>query len=134
VDLVVVNLNDKAILLRNETVSANHWITVTPRLKFPTGVRDAYGARVIIEANGLRMIQDMIPTSGYLSAQDPRLNFGLGRSDHADSIEIRWPDGQVERFKNVRADRFVVYSHSAKAAQRASAGTRVGELQRSAAE
>ena len=26
------------------------------------------------------MIEDMIPTRGYLSAQDPRLNFGLGKS------------------------------------------------------
>jgi hypothetical protein len=112
-DLVVVNLNDKAILLRNETRTANHWITVTPRLKFPTGVRDAYGSRVVVEANGMKMIEDMIPARGYLSAQDPRLNFGLGKADHADSIEIRWPDGQVEKFKNVPGDRFVVYMHPA---------------------
>ncbi|MEO8662666.1 MAG: CRTAC1 family protein [Bryobacteraceae bacterium] len=112
VDLVVVNLNDGAILLENETHTAGHWITVTPRLKFLTGVRDAYGARVTVEAKGLRMIEDMIPTRGYLSAQDPRLNFGLGETDHADSIEIRWPDGQVEKFTNVPADRFVTYTHS----------------------
>jgi hypothetical protein len=110
-DLVIVNLNDKAILLRNETRNNNHWITVTPRLRFPTGVRDAYGTRVIVEANGMRMIEDMIPTRGYLSAQDPRLNFGLGKSDHADSIEIRWPDGNVDKFKDVRGDRFLVYQH-----------------------
>jgi hypothetical protein len=120
-DLVLVNLNDQAILLRNETRTANHWITVTPRLKFPTGIRDAYGARVIVEANGLRMIEDMIPARGYLSAQDPRLNFGLGKADRADSIEIRWPDGQVERFKDVPGDRFVVYTHPANATPRASA-------------
>jgi hypothetical protein len=114
-DLVIVNLNDRAILLRNETRTANHWITVTPRLKFPTGVRDAYGARVTVTANGLRMVEDMIPTRGYLSAGDPRLNFGLGPSDHADSIEIRWPDGAVDQFKDVRGDRFVVYMHAATA-------------------
>jgi len=119
-DLVIVNLNDRAILLKNETHAANHWITVTPRLKFPTGVRDAYGARVTVVANGRRMIEDMIPTRGYLSAGDPRLNFGLGQSDHADSIEIRWPDGQVEQFKNVRGDRFVTYIHAAAARRPAS--------------
>ena len=53
-DLVVVNLNSKAILLRNETRTRNHWITVTPRLKFSTGARDAYGARVTVEANGIK--------------------------------------------------------------------------------
>jgi ASPIC and UnbV len=80
------------------------------------------------------MIQDMIPTSGYLSAQDPRLNFGLGRSDHAGSIEIRWPDRQVEKFENVRGDRFVIYSHRTNATPEASARTHLGELQRSAGE
>ena len=114
-DLVVVNLNDRAILLRNDTRTANHWITVTPRLKFPSGIRDAYGARVTVEANGIKMIEDMIPTRGYLSAEDPRRNFGLGRSDHADAIEIRWPDGQVDRFRDVRGDRFIVYAHPATA-------------------
>jgi hypothetical protein len=66
---------------------------------------------VIVEAQGLRMVEDMIPTRGYLSAQDPRLNFGLGKADHADSIEIRWPDGRIDKFANVRGDRFVVYTH-----------------------
>ncbi len=122
-DLVIVNLNDNAILLRNDTLTDNHWITVTPRLKFPTGIRDAYGARVIVEANGLRMVEDMIPTRGYLSAQDPRLNFGLGKSDHADAVEIRWPDGEVEKFTDVRGDRFVVYLHPAKTAR--AAGTSI---------
>ena len=69
-------------------------------------------------ANGLKMIEDMIPTRGYLSAQDPRLNFGLGESDHADLIEIRWPDGRVDKFGDVRADRFVVYEHASVAHSR----------------
>src|ERR1017187_8057849 len=59
--------------------------------------------------------------SSHFVAPLSRLNFGLGKSDHADSIEIRWPDGQVEKFKDVRGDRFVVYMHPANATPRASA-------------
>ena len=114
-DLVIVNVNDNAILLRNDTRTKNHWITVRPRLKFSTGTRDAYGARVTVKANGLTMIEDMIPTRGYLSAQDPRLNFGLGKADHADAIEIRWPGGALEQHTNVKADQFVTYTHEATA-------------------
>jgi hypothetical protein len=114
-DLVIVNVNDNAILLRNDTRTTNHWITVRPRLKFSTGTRDAYGARVTVKANGLTMIEDMIPTRGYLSAQDPRLNFGLGKADHADAIEIRWPGGTLEQHTNVKADQFVTYTHEATA-------------------
>ena len=120
IDLVVVNVNDNAILLRNDTPTPNHWLTVTPRLKFATGTRDAYGARVIVEANGIKMIEDMIPTRGYLSAQDPRLNFGLGKANKAD-VEIRWPDGKVEKIKGVKADQFVTYTHAATATMSAAA-------------
>ena len=119
-DLVVVNVNANVVLLRNDTPGPNHWLTVTPRLKFSTGTRDAYGARVIVEANGIKMIEDMIPTRGYLSAQDPRLNFGLGKADKA-NLEIRWPDGKVEQFQVVKADRFVVYTHEASATKFAAA-------------
>jgi hypothetical protein len=119
-DLVIVNVNANAILLRNDTPTPNHWLTVTPRLKFSTGTRDAYGARVIVDANGLKMIEDMIPTRGYLSAQDPRLNFGLGKAVKA-NVEIRWPDGKVEQFKDVKADQFVVYTHQATATKPAAA-------------
>ena len=65
--------------------------------------------------NGLKMIEDMIPTRGYLSAQDPRLNFGLGKAAQADAIEIRWPGGAVETHTNVKADQFVTYTHEATA-------------------
>jgi hypothetical protein len=113
-DLVIVNVNDDAIVLRNDTNAPGHWLTVTPRLKFSTGTRDAYGARIIVEAGGMRMIEDMIPTRGYLSAQDSRINFGLGKAEKA-NIEIRWPDGKVEKFKDVKADQFVTYVHPATA-------------------
>lgn len=122
-DLVIVNVNDDAILLRNDTAGANHWLTVTPMLKFATGKRYAYGARVTVEANGMKMIEDMIPTRGYLSAQDPRLNFGLGKADKA-NVEIRWPDGKVGQFKDVKADGFVVYTHEATATKPVAAKVR----------
>jgi hypothetical protein len=48
------------------------------------------------------------------------LNFGLGKADKA-NVEIRWPDGKVEQFKDVKADRFVVYTHEATATKPAAA-------------
>ena len=36
----------------------------------------------------------------YLSAHDHRLHFGLGTATSVD-LEIRWPDGEVETFRNV---------------------------------
>ncbi len=36
---------------------------------------------------------------GYLSQGDPRLHFGLGTAEKADSVEVRWPDGDVEKLE-----------------------------------
>jgi hypothetical protein len=45
--------------------------------------------------------------SSYLSQNDFRLHFGLGRAKQVDSLEVRWPSGLVERFQNVEANNLV---------------------------
>ena len=41
----------------------------------------------------------------YQSASDPRLHFGLGGSGRVESVEVRWPTGKTENFKDVAADK-----------------------------
>jgi hypothetical protein len=45
--------------------------------------------------------------AGYLSANDPRPNFGLGSAGQADRVEIRWPDGEVQQLETVAADQIL---------------------------
>ncbi len=102
-DLVVVNLNDAARLLRNDGGNRNNWLKVEAKLQFPTGMRDALGARVTVTTGKLRQVEELIPVRGYLSQADPRLHFGLGKATAA-TVEIRWPDGTVEKREKVRAN------------------------------
>jgi hypothetical protein len=44
-------------------------------------------------------------SSGYLSASDPRLHFGLGTAAAVDRIEIRWPSGIQQVLLNAAGDR-----------------------------
>jgi hypothetical protein len=44
--------------------------------------------------------------SSYLSANDPRLHFGLGAAQLVD-FDIFWPSGEVEHLKTVKADRLI---------------------------
>ncbi len=101
-DLLIVNLNDRAKLLRNDGGNRNHWLTVAPKL--PGGKIDAVGARVTIKAGGLTRIHDLIPVTGYLSQADPRVHAGLGDAERAEVVEIRWPDGRITELKNVPAN------------------------------
>jgi hypothetical protein len=49
---------------------------------------------------------NMVTTAGsYESSSDRRVHFGLGQSERADEIEIRWPSGNVQTLKNVQGDR-----------------------------
>jgi len=115
VDLVIVNINDHPKILRNDGGSRNHWLTIEPVLKFPTGSRLAIGARVTVTSGSLKQIEDINPVRGYLSQGDGRVHFGLAKEDYAD-VEIRWPDGAVQQFPKVKTNQFVKYVHETKAA------------------
>jgi len=42
------------------------------------------------------------------SQNDLRLHFGLGTATKADVVEIRWPNGQIETFKDVDANQALI--------------------------
>ena len=43
----------------------------------------------------------------YLSQNDLRVHFGLGAAARADRLEVRWPSGLVEEWKDLAADRIL---------------------------
>jgi len=100
-DLLVVNLNDTAKLLRNDGGNKNNWLKIEAKL--PGGAVDALGARITVKTGSLAQIHDLIPVTGYLSQSDPRPHFGLGRAKTADLVEVRWPDGRVTQLRDVAA-------------------------------
>ena len=44
--------------------------------------------------------------SSYLSVSDRRAYFGLGKAQRVDEVVIRWPSGQRDVLKNLKADTF----------------------------
>ena len=105
VDIVVVNLNAGARLLRNDGGNDNNWIKIEPKL--PGGRRDAIGARVTVATGSKRQVREATAVTGYLSQSDPRVHFGLGKVKSVDWIEIRWPDRSVQRIKSVAANQIL---------------------------
>jgi hypothetical protein len=111
-DILIVNLNDRAKLLRNDGGNRNHWLQVEAKL--PGGKLDAIGARVTVKVGETSMIRDVVGVMGYLSQGDPRVHFGLGRATKADAVEIRWPDRSVQRLGQVKADQMLRVVQGAK--------------------
>ena len=99
VDLVVVDTSGSPHLLRNGGGTGSRWLKVEARTK--GGRRTAIGARVTIVAGARKRFQDVIGVNGYLSQGDTRVHFGLGTAEKADLVEVRWPDGTTDAWKDV---------------------------------
>jgi enediyne biosynthesis protein E4 len=97
VDAVVTTNGGGAHILRNETQTSNHWLTL--KLVGQKSNRDAIGAEVkVVTASGTQFA--MVTTAGsYLSSSDKRLHFGLGSATKIDKMEISWPSGLKEEVK-----------------------------------
>src|SRR5207249_6713087 len=65
IDVLVINMNDRPSLYRNEGGNRNHWITL--RLEGSRSNRDAIGARVEIWAGDKRQVQEVRSGGSYLS-------------------------------------------------------------------
>jgi hypothetical protein len=104
IDLLIVNQNEPATYLKNESGRAGRFIGF--RLEGTKSNRDAVGARVTVTAGGRRLTSWRIGGGSYLSASDPRLHFGLGDADAAEAVEVKWPSGRVDQFRDLRANRY----------------------------
>jgi hypothetical protein len=105
-DLVIEDLDGPPMILRNRGIPGNHWISF--ELQGTKSNRLAIGARVKIIAAGTTQTEEVRSGGSYLSQNDLRLHFGLGRATRIDSLEIRWPSGLVEQIPtgNLKSNKF----------------------------
>jgi enediyne biosynthesis protein E4 len=106
VDVVVINMNEGPSLLRNDCRAKNNWLKV--KCMGTKSNRSAIGARVRVVTGRHAQMNEVMSGSSYVSQNDFRLHFGLGDARQADLVEVRWPLGLVESFKNVDGNQLLV--------------------------
>jgi hypothetical protein len=90
IDMVSVKLDNSVRVYRNDaTRPDHHWLQVLPM----TGKRDAIGAKVFVTAGGTTRLSLALRAYSYLSSNDPRVHFGLGKASKVDALEVHWPHG-----------------------------------------
>jgi hypothetical protein len=104
IDVIINPIDGPPVLLRNVNPDHHHWVEMqlVGGLKSP---RDATCATVYLNANGMRMRQDVLASGSYISANDRRPHFGLGDATEAGTAEIHWPSGAKETVKLPGVDR-----------------------------
>src|SRR5688572_3713217 len=106
-DVVIGNDAGPLQLLVNGTGNRNHWIGL--RLLSADGKRDMLGARVsIVTSSGSTLHRRARSDGSYASANDPRVLAGLGSTAGDVRVRVTWPDGRVEEFGPLAADRWSV--------------------------
>ena len=97
-EIVIVNLNEPPALLKNLGPRGN-WVAVS--LAGVKSNRSAVGARVTIEAEGRKQMQEVASGGSYFSQSSMTLYFGLGKVGKVDKLEVKWPSGAVQRWSGV---------------------------------
>ena len=105
-DVLVTTNAGPAFLFHNEG-GTNHSLRL--KLVGTKSNRDGIGAVVRVTSNSNKDTQWEMLRSGssYLSQSELLLTFGLGTQTQAETIEIQWPSGQVDKLSNVNAGQTV---------------------------
>lgn len=92
--------------------NSNHWITI--QLSGTYSNRSGIGTKIRVKAviNGAHVWQmrEISAQTSYCGQNDMRVHFGLGIATLIDSIQIEWPRGMIEFYKDIPADQFLHYS------------------------
>ena len=101
-DVLVFNVAGPPSLFLNETKNHNHRILL--RLIGVRSNKMAIGARVIVTTADAAQVDEVRGGGSYLSSNDTRLHFGLGKSTSIRNLEVRWPSGSIQSFHDLACD------------------------------
>jgi len=103
-DVLVTTNGGRPWLFHNEG-QTNHSLRV--KLDGTKSNRDGIGALVRVSSGGAKQWQMLRSGSSYLSQSELVLTFGLGSATKADTVEIQWPSGQVDKLSGMMADQTI---------------------------
>ena len=123
-DAVVNCVNAVPQLLKCQSTLKRNWIKI--RVVGTKSNRTGIGARLKVTAetgtpllnakpgSPLVQIDEVRSCNGYYSASDLRMHFGLGDAKKADLVEIAWPSGTKDVWKDLEANRLYVLEEGGK--------------------
>jgi hypothetical protein len=93
-DVILTQVGDKPMLLRNDQSLGNHWLRL--KLVGKKANRDAVGAWIHARLGGKDMWRQVMPTRSYLSQSELPVTIGLGHEKNVELLEVKWPGGTTQ--------------------------------------
>jgi enediyne biosynthesis protein E4 len=110
-DVVVNTVNDFPQLLRCDSTHNNNWLKVrtigVKSNRSGIGARLRCVTRVAGEDKPHQQIDEVRSGGSYISQNDLRVHFGLGKAGKVDLLEIRWPSGAVDALKDLKPNQLI---------------------------
>jgi hypothetical protein len=110
IDVVVTENDGPAWVLRNETPTRNHWITL--KLVGVKSNKDGIGAQIKITTADGAQYATVTTAGSYQSSSDKRAHFGLGSVSTVTRAEIHWPSGITQVLKNPPVDQILTVTEA----------------------
>ena len=105
-DILVTNWNQTADLLRNDGGNLNNWIQIN--VVGTKSNKSGIGTRIKLVAGNLKQYQEVQSGGSYLAFSDLRTHFGVGNAKRIDLVEILWPSGHIDKYKDLAVNhRFI---------------------------
>lgn len=109
-DLVTNNFGDTASLYENTTNNLKNYIALD--FKYKGENKEAIGLKAIVHSNGKPQLKQLFKSRGFLSSVESKLYFGLNESIKVDSIEVIWPNNELQVIKNPEVNKTLQVSYT----------------------
>ena len=101
-DLILTQVGDRPVLLRNDIAPGNHYLRI--RLESTTPNTTGIGALIEVHARGETYQALIAPTRSYLSQVEAVATLGLAGQREIDRVVVHWPEGETEYWPRLEVD------------------------------
>jgi hypothetical protein len=91
-DIVVNNVNEPALIFKNNSREKNHNNYIGVSLKGKDKNKFAVGSKIVVFKGNEKLSREVIPSRGFQSSMDYKQIIGIGKEVSVDSMIIYWPD------------------------------------------
>ncbi|MCU0340759.1 MAG: VCBS repeat-containing protein [Spirosomaceae bacterium] len=110
-DIITNNINDSAFVYQNNNLTpypsaGKEGNKRFLRINFKGPERNPAGLGAVVQVfyDDQTQVYEHTPYRGYLSSVEPVAHFGLGQTAFVKEIRVRWPNGKMQRIKEVRTN------------------------------
>ena len=110
-DFVITHQTEPVALLINQTVQEGSFLEL--ELFGTASSRDAIGTIIQVQTESRILSNWKLAGDGYLCSNEKKVRFALGANDETCDLQVHWPSGLVQEFRDIEVNRThqIVESH-----------------------